>query len=115
MSSRIGIAAAVAAVLASSAALAAGPQVVNGPGENPACFKPWDANTKYFQWPAKKGPYRIALANGFVGNTWRIQMIKMAKAYAATPEMKSQLKEFKIVSTGTDVAAQVAAIDNFIN
>jgi ribose transport system substrate-binding protein len=50
-----------------------------------------------------------------VGNTWRIQMIKMAKAYAATPEMKPQLKEFKIVSTGTDVAAQIGAIDNFIN
>jgi ribose transport system substrate-binding protein len=109
------IVATAAAGLFASAALAAAPAVVKGPGENPACFKPWDANTKHFQWPAKKGPYRIALANGFVGNTWRIQMIKMAKAYAATPEMKSQIKEFKIVSTGTDVAAQIAAIDNFIN
>lgn len=107
--------AAAAALVASSTAFAAGPSVVSGPGENPGCFKPWDASTKYFQWPAKKGPYRIALANGFVGNTWRIQMIKMAKAYAATPEMKSQIKEFKIVSTGTDVAAQIAAMDNFIN
>ena len=115
MTFRTGIVAAAAALVASTAALAAGPAVVSGPGENPACFKPWDASTKYFQWPAKKGPYRIALANGFVGNTWRIQMIKMAKAYAATPEMKSQIKEFKIVSTGTDVAAQIAAIDNFIN
>jgi ribose transport system substrate-binding protein len=106
---------AAAAALLAGSALAAGPAIVNGPGENPACFKPWDASTKYFQWPAKKGPYRLALANGFVGNTWRIQMIKMAKAYAATPEMASQLKEFKIVSTGTDVAAQIAAIDNFIN
>jgi len=109
------IAAAAALVATTSAALAAGPSVVSGPGENPGCFKPWDAKTKHFQWPAKKGPYRIALANGFVGNTWRIQMIKMAKAYAAQPEMKGQIKEFKIVSTGTDVAAQVAAIDNFIN
>ena len=115
MISSIRIVAAVAACVVSSAAMAAGPAVVSGPGENPTCFKPWDASTKYFQWPAKKGPYRIALANGFVGNTWRIQMIKMAKAYAATPEMKSQIKEFKIVSTGTDVAAQIAAIDNFIN
>jgi len=89
--------------------------VVNGPGEDPGCFKPWNAQTKHFQWAAKKGPYRIALANGFVGNTWRIQMIKMAKAYAELPEMKGNIKEFKIVSTGTDVAAQVAAIDNFIN
>ena len=107
--------AAAVALVASAGAFAAGPSVVSGPGENPGCFKPWDASTKYFQWPAKKGPYRIALANGFVGNTWRIQMIKMAKAYAATPDMKSQIKEFKIVSTGADVAAQIAAMDNFIN
>ena len=114
MRNRTFIAAAIG-VLAAQLVLAAPPKVVSGPGENPACFQPWDAQTKYFQWPAKKGPYRLALANGFVGNTWRIQMIKMAKAYAATPEMQGQLKEFKIVSTGTDVAAQIAAIDNFIN
>ena len=91
------------------------PKVVSGPGVNPQCFKPWASTTKYFQWNKKNPPYRIALANGFVGNTWRIQMIKTAKAYAETPEMKPLIKELKVVSTGTDVAAQVAAIDNFIN
>jgi len=106
---------AASAAAPAAQAMAGLPKVVSGPGENPACFKPWDDKTKFFQWPAKPGPYRIALANGFVGNTWRIQMIKMAKAFAETPEMKPLLKEFKIVSTGTDVAAQVAAIDNFIN
>lgn len=111
---RLPIAFAAASLLA-GAALAAPPKTVAGPGETPSCFKPWDANTKHFQWPAKPGPYRIALANGFAGNTWRIQMIQMAKAYAATPEMKPQIKEFKVVSTGTDVAAQIGAIDNFIN
>src|SRR3954465_4187717 len=115
MSARTGTVAAIAAFLASSAVLAAGPNAACGPGGPPAGCKPWDASPKYFQWPAKKGPYRLALANGFVGNTWRIQMIKMAKAYAATPEMAAQVKELKVVSTGTDVAAQVAAIDNFIN
>ena len=53
---------------------------------NPACFKPWSDKTKFFQWTKKPGPYRIAVANGFVGNTWRIQMIKTAKAYADLPE-----------------------------
>jgi hypothetical protein len=115
MTLRTRVALAVATLLASAAVSAAAPAVVKGPGDSPACFKPWNETTKHFQWPAKKGPYRIALANGFVGNTWRIQMIKMAKAYAATPEMKGNIKEFKIVSTGTDVAAQIAAIDNFIN
>jgi ribose transport system substrate-binding protein len=78
------------------------------------CFKPF-AGAKMLSFKAKKGPYRIALANGFVGNTWRIQMIKSAKAYAETKGVKEKIKEFKVVSTGTDVAAQVGAIDNFIN
>jgi ribose transport system substrate-binding protein len=104
-----------AALLLAGTALAAPPKVVSGPGETPTCFAPWSAKTKHFQWPAKKGPYRIALANGFIGNTWRIQMIKTAKAYAEQPEVKAKLKEFKVVSTGEDLAAQLAAVDNFID
>ena len=76
---------------------------------------PWAADTKFFKFPAKEGPYRIALANGFIANTWRIQMIKTAKAYAAQPDVAAKLKEFKVVSTGEDVAAQIAAINNFID
>src|SRR5258708_26992053 len=106
---------AAAIVLATSASAQQSPKVVSGPGANPQCFKPWAQTTKYFQWNKKNPPYRIALANGFVGNTWRIQMIKTAKAYAETPEMKPLIKELKVVSTGTDVAAQVAAIYHFIN
>jgi len=94
---------------------AAGPQVVSGPGADPDCFKPWSADTKYLQWPKKNPPYRIALVNGFIGNTWRIQMIKTAKAYADQPSVKSLLKEFKVVSTGEDLAAQIAAANNFID
>jgi ribose transport system substrate-binding protein len=55
------------------------------------------------------------MANGFVGNTWRIQMIKTLKAYAEQPDIAPFIDELKIVSTGTDVSAQIAAIDNFIN
>lgn len=89
-------------------------EVVSGPAADPKCFEPWTAQTKFFKYPKKAGPYRIALANGFIGNTWRIQMIKTAKAYAEQPEVKAKLKEFKVVSTGEDLAAQLAAVDNFI-
>jgi ribose transport system substrate-binding protein len=91
------------------------PEVVAGPAAEPECFVPWTDQTKFFKFPKKEGPYRIALANGFIGNTWRIQMIKTAKAYAEQPEVKAKLKEFKVVSTGEDVAAQIAAIENFID
>jgi ribose transport system substrate-binding protein len=79
------------------------------------CFKPFSAETKTLQFKAKKGPYRVALANGFIGNTWRIEMIKCLQQYAEDPQIKPLIKELKIVSTGTDVAAQIGAVDNFIN
>jgi ribose transport system substrate-binding protein len=108
-------AAAGAALLITAAAQAAGPKVVPGPGANPECFIPASKDTKFFQWPAKQGPYKIALVNGFVGNTWRIQMIKTAKAFVELPEIKKDIKDFKVVSTGTDAAAQLGAIEDFIN
>jgi len=98
-----------------ASAFAAPPKVVTAPNSDPACFTPWAADTKMFQYPAKKGPYRIALANGYVANTWRIQMIKTAKAYAMQKDVAAKLKEYKVVSTGEDVAAQIAAINNFID
>jgi len=106
---------ALASLLLSSVAVWAGPKVVSGPGADPSCFKPWSDSTKFFQWEKKPGPYRIALVNGFVGNTWRIQMVKTAKAFSEQPEIKANLKEFKVVSTGTDVAAQLGAMEDFIN
>ncbi|MFO1144131.1 MAG: sugar ABC transporter substrate-binding protein [Amaricoccus sp.] len=91
------------------------PEVVSGPAVDPGCYAPWSDQTKFFKFPKKEGPYRIALANGFIANTWRIQMIQTAKAYAAKPEVAAKLKEFKVVSTGEDVPAQISAINNFID
>ncbi len=96
-------------------AASGGPKIVSGPGYLPECFTPWTKDTKFFQWPARKGPYRVALVNGYVGNAWRIQMIKTAKAFAKDPAIAPLLKEFKVVSTGTDIAAQLGAIEDFIN
>ena len=101
--------------LLSSVAAIAAPKSVAGPGPDPNCFKPWNAQTKYMQWDKKPGPYRIAVVNGFVGNTWRIQMIQTAKAFAEQAGIKEKIKELKVVSTGTDVAAQLGAIEDFIN
>ncbi|MEP6566251.1 MAG: sugar ABC transporter substrate-binding protein [Mesorhizobium sp.] len=110
-----GIVAATAFVMLNSAAMAAGPEVVAGPSAEPDCFAPWAADTQFFKFPKKDGPYRIALANGYIANTWRIQMVQTAKAYAAQPEVAAKLKEFKVVSTGEDVPAQISAINNFID
>ncbi|WP_214469909.1 sugar ABC transporter substrate-binding protein [Mesorhizobium sp. dw_380] len=110
-----GIVAAAAFVMLSSTAMAAGPEIVKGPAAEPDCFAPWAADTQFFKFPKKDGPYRIALANGYIANTWRIQMVQTAKAYAAQPDVAKKLKEFKVVSTGEDVPAQISAINNFID
>ncbi|WP_299672051.1 sugar ABC transporter substrate-binding protein [uncultured Roseobacter sp.] len=91
------------------------PNEVSGPGFDPECFAPWTDDIGYFQWDKREGPHKIAIVNGFVGNTWRIQMIQTAKAYAAQPDIAAQIEDFKVVSTGTDVAAQLGAIEDFIN
>jgi ribose transport system substrate-binding protein len=106
---------AVAALLLSTGLAMAQAAIVDGPADDPTCYVPTTADTQFFQFPAKSGPFRVALANGYVANTWRIQMIQTAKAYAAQPEVAAKLKEFKVVSTGEDVAAQISAINNFID
>lgn len=79
----------------------------------PQCFH--SAGPSTVKLTAKPGPYRIAFANGFVGNSWRVQMIQTLDAYAAEPEVARHIKELHVVSVGTDVSAQIAAMDNFIN
>jgi ribose transport system substrate-binding protein len=81
---------------------------------NPTCFRPMEGVTKTLSIEARPGPYRLALVNGFVGNSWRIQMIQGLKAWASHAENAKDIKELKIVSTGTDVAAQIGAVDNLI-
>ncbi len=102
-------------VAAATMAHAAGPAIVSGPSADPECYVPWTGQTTFFKYAKKPGPYRIALANGFIGNTWRIQMIKTAKAYAEQPQVAKMLKEFKVVSTGDDIAAQISAVNTFID
>ncbi len=111
----IAVLASTAAVSILSSAAIAEPEIVSGPSADPECFAPWASDTKFFKFPKKEGPYRIALANGYIANTWRIQMIQTAKAYAAQPDVAAKLKEFKVISTGEDVPAQISAINNFID
>ena len=108
-------AAATLAVFAWAGSANAKPEIVTGDTYLPECFAAWAEDTPKFQWEAKEGPFRVAVVNGFVGNIWRIQMIKTAKAFAEQPEIAEKISEFKVISTGTDAAAQLGAIEEFIN
>jgi ribose transport system substrate-binding protein len=108
-------AAATAALALCASTAFAQASIVSGPPSDPTCMVPWKSDTKFVKYPKKNGPYRIALVNGYIANTWRIQMIKTAKAYTAQPAVAAKLKEFKVVSTGEDVPAQISAVNNFID
>jgi ribose transport system substrate-binding protein len=108
-------AAATATMALCASAAFAQASIVSGPPTDPTCMVPWKSDTKFVKYPKKNGPYRVALVNGYIANTWRIQMIKTAKAYTAQPAVAAKLKEFKVVSTGEDVPAQISAVNNFID
>lgn len=80
----------------------------------PECFTPAATSQKTITYPKKDPPYKMAFVNGYAGNDWRTTAIQSAKAWAARPDNKAKLSEFKVVSVGNDSAAQIAAIDNFI-
>lgn len=66
------LSAALALVFLQGAVFAAPPKVVTTPNSDPGCFAPWSAIPSYSS-TRKKGPYRVALANGYIANTWRIR------------------------------------------
>jgi ribose transport system substrate-binding protein len=78
------------------------------------CFAAAVDNDRMVQFEAKEGPYVIGISNSFIGNAWRTQMIQMAQAFAETEEIAPQIADLIIVSTGDDVEAQIAAMDNMI-
>lgn len=79
-----------------------------------ACFLPFDPAGKPFTWKAKPGPYRIAVANSLISNDWRVEMVRMARAYAARPNIKPLIKELIVNSSGNEVAAQIAQFEQLI-
>src|SRR5260221_1651914 len=79
------------------------------------CFRAASSNDKTVSYPAKTGPFKLGISNSFVGICWRTQMIQMATAFGNSPEGKALISEMTIVSSGQDVEAQIAAMDNMIS
>jgi ribose transport system substrate-binding protein len=57
--------------------------------------------------------YHIALSNSYIGNQWRVQMVNLTKAYAEK-YYQGEVR-LTVVNSGTDVQAQIAAIDDMIS
>ncbi len=78
------------------------------------CMVPWGTDTKMIKQAAKPGPYKIALSNSYIGNTWRTEMVQIAKAYTERPEVKADIASFQASSSGNEVSAQIAQINQMI-
>ncbi|MFM9106841.1 MAG: substrate-binding domain-containing protein [Chloroflexota bacterium] len=61
------------------------------------------------------GGFNIGLSNSYIGNVWRTQMIKMAKAYAESPDVKPLIGTFQVNTADRNDAEQIAAIENMIS
>jgi ribose transport system substrate-binding protein len=79
-----------------------------------ACFRPASEDTEMVSFPAVEPPYTIGISNSFIGNAWRTQMIQMAQAFAETEDAAALIEELIVVSSGQDVEAQIAQMDNMI-
>lgn len=79
------------------------------------CYAPLgDAETVQYD-PVGEGPFNIAFSNSYIGNVWRTQTIQMAQAFIQHDDIASQISNFQVNSSGTDDAAQIAAIEDMIS
>jgi ribose transport system substrate-binding protein len=79
------------------------------------CYQPFgDVETVQYE-KVGDGGFNIGLSNSYIGNVWRTQMIKMAKAYSELPEIKPYISTFQVTTSDRDDAAQIAAIENMIS
>jgi ribose transport system substrate-binding protein len=62
----------------------------------------------------KKPPFRIALANSYIGNTWRIEMENLFKAGVQMPPYNALVKS-EVFNSGNNVPAQIQQMDNLIS
>ncbi|MDP9364822.1 MAG: substrate-binding domain-containing protein [Chloroflexota bacterium] len=80
-----------------------------------ACYQPV-AGAEPVQYDAVgDGGFNIGLSNSYIGNVWRTQMIKMAKAYSELPEIAPFIGELQINTADRNDAEQIAQIENMIS
>jgi len=79
------------------------------------CYQPFGDTSMVKYDAVGEGPFNIALSNSYIGNVWRTQMINMAEAFVATPDIAPFVSDFQVNSAGNDVNAQITAIENMIS
>jgi len=79
-----------------------------------ACYQSFP-DAKPVKYDAVQGPYSLALSNSYIGNVWRTQMINMANIFVQRPDIAPMVKDWQVASSGEDVSAQIAQMENMIS
>jgi len=79
-----------------------------------ACYQSFP-DAKPVKYDAVQGPYSLALSNSYIGNVWRTQMINMANIFVQRPDIAPLVKDWQVASSGEDVSAQIAQMENMIS
>jgi ribose transport system substrate-binding protein len=79
-----------------------------------ACYQSFPDATQV-KYDAVEGPYSLALSNSYIGNVWRTQMINMANIFVTRPDVAPLVKDWQVASSGEDVSAQIAQMENMIS
>jgi ribose transport system substrate-binding protein len=79
-----------------------------------ACYQSFP-DAKPVKYDAVEGPYSLALSNSYIGNVWRTQMINMANIFVTRPDIAPLIKDWQVASSGEDVSAQIAQMENMIS
>lgn len=80
-----------------------------------ACYQPVEGAETVQYEAVGEGGFNIGLSNSYIGNVWRTQMIKMAKAYSELPEIQPLVPELQINTVDRNDAEQIAQIENMIS
>jgi len=79
-----------------------------------ACYQSFP-EAKPVKYDPVEGPYSLALSNSYIGNVWRTQMINMANIFVKRADIAPMIKDWQVASSGTDVSAQIAQMENMIS
>ncbi len=76
---------------------------------------PAPAETDNGQQPADDGGFVIGYANGYIGNTWRSQMVDNFQQKAEELKQAGVIKDYTIANTDNDVTEQMNQLNSMIN
>jgi len=85
-------------------------------GSNPSTGGSSSGGATLSQWmaPQKAGPYKVGLANGFNGNSWRQQMVAEFQN-ACNTTYKAQISSCTAVDANSVDATQIQQINDFVS